>query len=116
MYDMVLQEGEKNSNSMMFYCANCNIHDVPTDISDLCVSRTEMKTTAKAINAINEYSKSDPTLAHLTNIPCANKDCPTHTENVPWDVVYFKYDEINMNICNLCTVCEHTWLPTSNAH
>ena len=68
---------------------------------------------------LNEFTRQDPTLPHVTTLPCPNTTgnpakglpiCPTHTaEKKPRDVIIIKYDAQNMKFLYICNVCGEQW-------
>ena len=53
---------------------------------------------------INEYTKLDPTLPRVSNIKCPNDNCEDETE-----VIYVRYDDINMKFVYICSECDTIW-------
>ncbi len=60
---------------------------------------------------VNEYTKSDPRLPHLTTLKCPNLECPSRTGSEKPDVVYKRYDGPNMKFLYMCNVpgCSAKW-------
>jgi DNA-directed RNA polymerase subunit M/transcription elongation factor TFIIS len=67
---------------------------------------------------LNEFTEQDPTLPHVTTLPCPNTTgnpekklpiCPTHTSGTPRDVIIIKYDAQNMKYLYICNVCKEQW-------
>jgi DNA-directed RNA polymerase subunit M/transcription elongation factor TFIIS len=58
---------------------------------------------------MNEFTPLDPTLPHVNTIKCPNGECSTNTSGKDRDVIYLKYDAINMKFLYICTVCETQW-------
>jgi len=54
------------------------------------------------------YVEQDPTLPHVTNIPCPNKAC-TKPPGEASDVIYMKYDQRNMRYVYRCVHCKTFW-------
>lgn len=60
---------------------------------------------------LNEFTRQDPTLPHVSNIPCPGfpeKPCPSKTLAKP-DVILIKSDPTNMKYLYLCNVCGQQW-------
>jgi aspartate carbamoyltransferase regulatory subunit len=70
--------------------------------------------TAKLIN--NPYLKNDPTLNHLSNIDCPNKECVSQAKHVQSDVVAVKINEKNLVWMYQCVYCDTTWKQASSIH
>jgi len=95
---------DENQNKLILYCKQCGDENSELTNSNIISNKN---TTQKYI--INEFTKLDPTLPHITNIPCPNENCKTNTEQHPKDVIYIKYNELEMKYIYLCTVCNTNW-------
>lgn len=58
---------------------------------------------------LNKFTRQDPTLPHVKTIKCPNENCPTNTGSTEKDVIYIKYDPVNLKYLYICNVCEHQW-------
>ena len=58
---------------------------------------------------MNEFTKYDPTLPHVNTIKCPNMTCPTNSSNTEKDVIYIKYDAVNMKYVYICNICDTQW-------
>ncbi len=58
---------------------------------------------------VNEFTHLDPTLPHVDNIVCKNEECPSVKGSAKSDVIYIKYDSVNMKFLYICTVCNEQW-------
>lgn len=58
---------------------------------------------------LNEFTKQDPTLPHVDSIKCPNNECASNTSGKPRDVIYIKYDPVNLKFLYICNVCDATW-------
>ena len=58
---------------------------------------------------MNEFTKQDPTLPHVNTIKCPNNGCNTNVSGKEKDVIYLKYDAINMKFLYICNVCDTQW-------
>jgi DNA-directed RNA polymerase subunit M/transcription elongation factor TFIIS len=104
---------ENNQNKLIYYCSNCGNEDTEYDKSDICVSRTNAggtKTNDQTYN-INEYTKYDPTLPRINTILCPNPNCDTNKKSTLREIIYIRYDNINMKYLYLCSTCDTTWKP-----
>ena len=101
---------EDNPNSLLYYCRNCGNEDSLVTEDNICVSKTQIKKGEKSFSHfINKYTKLDRTLPRVNNILCPNKDCPTNTKNEPREIIYIRYDDLNINYVYLCSTCDTTW-------
>ena len=58
---------------------------------------------------VNEFTKYDPTLPHVDNIKCPNAICSTNTHGTKRDVIYIKYDTVNLKYLYICNTCDIQW-------
>ena len=57
---------------------------------------------------MNEFTNQDPTLPHVNTIKCPNTGCESNSGKEK-DVIYLKYDAINMKFLYICNVCDTRW-------
>ena len=101
---------QEDQNRLEFYCRQCGNTDKNIDMSSISVSKTVIKKNKqKFSHIINEYTKLDPTLPRVSTILCPNPSCKTNTENVPREIIYIRYDDLNMKYVYLCSTCEFVW-------
>ena len=114
LYIRLLSE---DSNKLIYYCRNCgNTYD-NIDKDNVCVLNSNVNMHDKGyLQDINEYTKLDPTLPRTQNIKCPNQSCPSnHTGDDSSkltnknEVIYLRYDDINLNYVYICTQCDTTW-------
>lgn len=110
-------DGE-NSSSLSYYCRNCGHQDVNVDDEGICVINTQLK---KGIHhfehIVNKYTKLDPTLPRVYNIPCPNTECCTNIKNkekkenndTSREVLYIRYDDSKLKYLYMCCKCDHYW-------
>ena len=108
-----------DSNQLTYYCRNCGFEDNTITKDNICVSNTQLHKESQQFNhIINDYTKYDPTLPHISNIDCPNGDCicnkPTNDDmdddTVKNDIIYIRYDDINMKYIYICNHCGQKWL------
>jgi len=120
-------EGEGEGDALVYYCRNCGNEDesLVSNLNNLYVSKTDIKTTSNYKNTINKYTKLDPTLPRINNIDCPNSNCESnHTEETvssqtnvddsppskkEKEIIYVRYDDKNMKFIYLCAVCNTVW-------
>jgi DNA-directed RNA polymerase subunit M/transcription elongation factor TFIIS len=97
-----------NSNKLIYYCRNCGNEDLMIDnlsISKINLTRSDQKFS----HIINQYTKLDPTLPRVNKILCPNAECATNTEDVPREIIYIRFDDVNMKYVYLCSSCDQVW-------
>lgn len=58
---------------------------------------------------INEFTISDPSNPHTSMIKCPNAECPSVKGSKESDVVFLKYDQVNLKYVYICTNCKTSW-------
>ncbi len=69
---------------------------------------------------VNEYTKLDPTLPRVSNIPCPNQACPSNRDNgdeknegdakeIPHEVIYLRYNDAQLKFVYICNLCDTVW-------
>ncbi len=100
-----------DNNSLIYYCRACGHEE--SDISEnMIVSKTTFKRTdQKYANVINKFTKLDPTLPRVSNIPCPNESCLCNRaeDPIPKEVIYIRYDNTNLKFVYLCVHCDTIW-------
>lgn len=115
--------GGENLNKLIYYCRKCGHENdsLSLDPKNICVSKTHLKTSSSSYHhMVNEYTKLDPTLPHINNIPCPNELCQSKatgedgSEKVKNDVIYLRYDDANLKYVYICANCDVVWKNSSN--
>ena len=102
-------------NSLVYYCRQCGNEDKIIAVDNVCVSKTQIKKSEQSFNyIINKYTKLDPTLPRINNILCPNQDCNTNTKDDPREIIYIRYDDVNMKYIYLCSTCDTVWNTNNN--
>jgi DNA-directed RNA polymerase subunit M/transcription elongation factor TFIIS len=99
-------------NKLVYYCRKCGNEDTTLAAQNVCVSRTQIKKSEQSFNhIINKYTKYDPTLPRINNIKCPNPNCITNKEGKEREIIYIRYDDVNMKYVYLCTedMCNTVW-------
>ena len=106
-----ISNDEKDNNILNYYCRHCNNEENHITNDNICVLNTNFKKNEDSYNFIvNEYTKYDPTLPHIFNIPCPNNNCKSNTDsNAKSDIIYIRYDNAKMKYIYLCNFCDYTW-------
>ena len=102
-------------NSLVYYCRQCGNEDKIIAVDNVCVSKTQIKKSEQSFNyIINKYTKLDPTLPRINNILCPNPDCNTYTKDESREIIYIRYDDVNMKYIYLCSTCDTVWNTNNN--
>ena len=104
---------ENDSNKLEYYCRNCGHRDDTIEEEGGCVMDTSLKKGHQKFNHIvNKYTKLDPTLPRIYNVPCPNANCETnkeHAEKKQREVIYMRYDDANLKYLYICVECDTLW-------
>ena len=110
--------GGENLNKLIYYCRKCGHENdsLSLDPKNICVSKTHLKTSSSSYHhMVNEFTKLDPTLPHINNIPCPNASCTSNVEptegveKVKNDIIYLRYDDANLKYVYICSNCNIVW-------
>jgi len=100
----------ENTNKLIYYCRHCGNEDPNLTVDNVSVSKTQIKRSEqKFSNIINQYTKLDPTLPRVNRIKCPNIDCDTNKKDSEREIIYIRYDDINMKYIYLCSTCDTVW-------
>ena len=96
-------------DSIMFrHCRNCGYKE--EEAGGLVFETNLQEKSSEGYKLLlNEFTRNDPTLPHVTTINCPNGSCQTRTGNKEPDVIYMKYDNVNMKYIYICNVCGEQW-------
>lgn len=99
-----------NPNKLVHYCRKCGNEDTLLAVENVCISKVNVKKSEQSFNhIINKYTKLDPTLPRINNILCPNSDCETNTNGKDREIIYIRYDDVNMKYVYLCSECNTVW-------
>jgi len=92
-------------------CHNCGYQENDTEGGLVMETDLQEKTSEGYKILLNEFTKKDPTLPHITTVKCPNEACRSNTAGVPRDVIYMKYDSVNLKFLYLCNIegCNAQW-------
>ena len=100
----------QDSNKLVYYCRNCGNEDNVLTVDNVCLSKTQLKKDEQQFShIINKYTKLDPTLPRINKILCPNPECKTNTEDIPREIIYIRYDDVNMKYIYMCSTCDKVW-------
>lgn len=108
MYYINIDETKNNIYYLCKKCGNVN-NNILTSNNVIYEENINITNTYKISNAINKYTKYDPTLPKISNINCPNAKCLSNTSDTQPNILYIKYDDDNIKFVYLCTHCDYTW-------
>ena len=89
-------------------CRNCGYQEVDTKGGLILEIDLKEKTSEGYKILMNEFTTQDPTLPHVNTIKCPTASCKSNA-GAEKDVIYMKYDAINMKFLYICNVCDTRW-------
>lgn len=107
--DNMLYVSVNENKKLVHYCKTC-ANKVVNESSDsvLVINDNKIDDTIKYAQYLNKHLKHDPTLPRVNNIVCKNETCKQPTN----EVIYIKYDHVNMKYLYYCCHCEQFWKST----
>jgi len=99
-----------DANKLIYYCRNCGNEESLLNTENVCVLKTQLKKGQQIFtHIINKFTKLYPTLPRINRILCPNAECGTNTSEEPREIIYIRYDEVNMKYVYLCSTCDTVW-------
>ena len=102
------KKSETKEKILLRLCRNCGYQERRMGGLILEIDLKE-KTSEGYKILMNQFTDQDPTLPHVNTIKCPNTNCDTNTSNKEKDVIYLKYDAVNMKFLYICNVCKAHW-------
>jgi DNA-directed RNA polymerase subunit M/transcription elongation factor TFIIS len=96
-------------NTLTRLCRHCGYKQEETQGSLVLETIVQQKASEGYKILLNEFTRQDPTLPHISNIPCPNNECPSKKGVSKQDVIIIKSDPVNLKYLYICTVCETQW-------
>jgi DNA-directed RNA polymerase subunit M/transcription elongation factor TFIIS len=103
------KSSKKVEKTLRRICRNCGYQHQDRQGGLILEIDLKEKTSEGYKILMNEFTKNDPTLPHVNTIKCPNSGCETNTSGKEKDVIYIKYDAINMKFLYICNVCDTQW-------
>ena len=104
-------DGE-NCDQISYYCRNCGNNNDSIEHGKCILKENITKNESKFNISINKYTKLDNTLPRINYIKCPNEKCESNTPEfdiINREIIYIRYDHINMKYMYLCSHCDFTW-------
>ncbi len=109
--DAELEGDDKaKAKDLIRYCRNCG-HNQEEKKGLVMETIIQEKASDAYRVFLNEFTKQDPRLPHSKTLKCPNKSCPSVTGGAESDVIYIKYDPVNLKFLYICNVtgCGTQW-------
>ena len=103
----------ETQDKLTYYCRCCGNKDENMTNNGVCVLNTQSKNNQLNYkHVINRYTKLDPTIPRINNLPCPNAVCKTNrteSENkkkVSNEILYIRYNDKDLKYVYMCCVCD----------
>lgn len=107
---------DENNHQLIYYCRKCGDEDTTITQENMCVSKVQLRRGEQRFShIINEYTKLDPTLPRINSIRCPNTNCESNKNESKREVIFIRYDDVNVKYIYLCAVCNTSW-KTDESH
>ncbi len=106
-------ESDEEEQTLLRLCKNCGYKQ--TQVKGGLVSEIVLgERSAEGYKILlNEFTREDPRLPHIHGtIKCPDPTCPSNKQGQESDIIYMKYDQVNLNFLYICYVCKYTWHST----
>ena len=109
---LYLRTEETTLNMVCLHCGY-KTEFKPKSAEEALILETTFAATGSAAKqttaVLNEYTKLDPTMPHLTTVACPNQTCLTQADAAKRDVIYIKTDAQKLKYQYCCMVCDTEW-------
>ena len=100
---------DTKTEKLLRICRTCDYSEEDTQGGLAMETIVQERTSEGYKILLNEFTRQDPTLPHVTTLPCPKTSCPTNTKGQPRDVIIIKYDAQNLKFLYICNVCNEQW-------
>ncbi len=105
------QPNESDGKDVLFrLCRNCGYKEVESKGGLISEIYVQERSTESYKILLNEYTRRDPRLPHIRGVmKCPSGDCPSNAGAKESDIIYMKYDGVNLLYLYICDVCGYRW-------
>jgi DNA-directed RNA polymerase subunit M/transcription elongation factor TFIIS len=97
-------------SSLIRQCRKCGFSEEDKKGGLVMEMRIQERSSQAYKILINEYTRQDPTLAHIRGpIKCPSAACETNTAGKERDVIPIRWDEKQLKYLYICNVCGIQW-------
>lgn len=96
-------------NSLSRVCKNCGYTEEDKKGGLIVETLIQERSSEGYKILLNEFTRQDPTLPHVKSIKCPRGNCATNERGAERDVIYIKYDTVNLKYLYICNVCGEQW-------
>jgi DNA-directed RNA polymerase subunit M/transcription elongation factor TFIIS len=101
---------QSTPNTLERLCRNCGYNE-QDEKGGLVMELMIQERSAEGYKILlNEFTRKDARLPHIRkNIACPDATCPSNHGAAEPDVIYIKYDAVNLLYLYICDVCGFQW-------
>ena len=103
----------EDDNTLNTYCKNCGFTAAPTvEQQDRIfnVTRSSADDRSSYKQFLTPDIRHDNTLPRTRRMACPNADCPAAKSKKGTDIIYVKYDDVNLKYLYHCCTCSVFWI------
>jgi len=110
-YYLYMKTTKEDAGKLLMTCHNCGYSEINGEGGLIMLTDLQEKTAEGYKIMLNEFTRSDVTLPHTDTIKCPNPTCGSNSGSDKKDVIFMKYDQVNLKFLYLCNVkgCGHQW-------
>lgn len=105
MYIMKLQP----DGALVWKCLTCGVEEPQVGGCLLVETLVQERSSEGYRILLNEFTRQDSTLPHVKSVKCPKANCASNGSGTERDVIYIKYDAINMKYMYICNICGESW-------
>ena len=96
--------------SLQRLCRNCGHREEDTKGGMVMEMMVQERSAEGYKILLNEFTRQDPRLPHIRkNIKCPEPTCDSNHGTKDPDIIYIKYDAVNMLYLYICDICGFQW-------
>jgi len=97
-----------DDETVQYTCKKCGtIEDIDEDCTISTIFCNQQRQNVQ--NSVNKYTKLDPTLPRINFLKCPNTSCVNHEDIEDREIVYVRYDNVQLKYIYICPKCDTVW-------
>ena len=97
-----------DDETVQYTCKKCGtIEDIDEDCTISTIFCNQQRQNVQ--NSVNKYTKLDPTLPRINFLKCPNTTCVNHEDIEDREIVYVRYDNVQLKYIYICPKCDTVW-------
>ena len=102
-------DSRTDPKNLLRLCRSCGYSEQDTQGGLVMETIVQQRASESHKILLNEFTRQDTTLPHTKSIKCSKDDCASNGRGVERDIIYIKYDAINMKYLYICNICGESW-------